>query len=174
MANLYSYNTGTARKLDSTDFNYGPNLRREIEKEVNLVKKARPTKTKAKAHRGIKGIVAVTLMFAMAFSVVSGYVAINEAENEISELRDEYNSIVASNQSIQVRIDRAIDLKQLQTIAGERYGMVSPERYQMFYVDLGMEDYAESASLREQKEKQQRVTISGVPGIITGTLNIFR
>jgi hypothetical protein len=52
--------------------------------------------------------------------------------------------------------------------------MVRPERYQMFYVDLGMEDKCEKVSDKRKKESQEKVTISGAPGIITGTLNIFQ
>lgn len=174
MANLYGYNTSTARKLYEADLSYGHNLNKEIKREVNMVSRSRASKSQAKVQIGLRGIALVALIFVMAFSVVSGYVAINEAKNEISGLKDEYNSIVASNQSLQVKIDRTIDLKQLQTIAGEKYGMVSPERYQMFYVDLGLEDFSESISAKEQKEKEQRIAVAGVPGIITGALNIFQ
>ncbi len=172
MANMYAYNTSTARKLSDADFSYGHNLRSEIQKEVNkTAKKAMP---KASQKRGKKGFVSVVLAFAMAFSVVSGYVSINEANNEISRLKNEYNSIVADNQALQVKIDRTIDLGQLQSIAGEKYGMVSPERYQMFYVDLEMGDFSESTDVKIKNEQTKKMAISGVPGIITGALNIFQ
>ena len=109
----------------------------------------------------------------MAFAVVSGYVSINEANNEISALRAEYNDIVAGNQALQVKIDKAIDLNQLQEIAGEKFGMVRPERYQMFYVDLEMGDYAENTADKTRIEKEEKINVAGVPGIITGALNIF-
>ena len=168
MSNLYNYNTSTARKLNMDYFDYSTkNSIKTVEKETLS------TKTKTRSQRGIKGILTVAMMFFMAFSVVNGYVAINEANNEISDLKDEYNNIVASNQALQVKIDKAVDLKQLQTVAGEKYGMVSPERYQMFYVDLSLEDFSEKTDAKEAETKQGAFAVSGVPGVITGTLNIF-
>ena len=119
-------------------------------------------------------VVGVVVAFAMAFAIVNGYVAINEANNEISSLKAEYNNIVASNQAIQVKIDKAVDLKELQTVAGEKYGMIRPERYQMFYIDLEMKDFSENTRGNEKVAKQDKVRVTGVPGIITGTLNIFQ
>ncbi|MBR5155461.1 MAG: septum formation initiator family protein [Clostridia bacterium] len=169
MANLYGYNTSSAYKLGGTDSRYGQNLHREIHKENKRV--AKPV---AKAKNGLANLVLVAMFFVMAFAVVSGYVAINEANNEISSLKSEYNEIVASNQAIQVKIDKAIDLNKLQSVAGERFGMVRPERYQMFYVDLQMGDFSEKTSDKVESEKSQKIANMGVPGVITGALNIFR
>ena len=172
MSNLYSYNTSTARKLNMDYFDY-PSKGIAKTTKGETASKTTASKSKTKTQVGIRGILAVAMMFFMAFSIVSGYVSINEANNEISQLKDEYNSIVASNQALQVKIDKAVDLKQLQTIAGEKYGMVSPERYQMFYVDLNLEDFAEKTDSKLPEKEQGTFAISGVPGVITGTLNIF-
>ncbi len=172
MANLYGYNTSTARKVYETDWKYGQNLHSEIQTEKLNTKTHAVQKPKAKNN--LAGFVSVVLAFAMAFMVVSGYVAINEANNEISALADEYNDIVASNQAIQVKIDKAIDLNQLQTVAGEKFGMIRPERYQMFYVDLERNDYSENTSDKVKDEKEEKIAGMGVPGVITGALNIFR
>lgn len=173
MANLYGYNTSTARKLNDFDVSYGYNSQKELHSENKIKKQAAKTASRPKQKKGIGSVVAVVLAFAMAFSVVSGYVAINEANNEISALKDEYNNIVASNQAIQVKIDKAIDLKELQTVAGEKFGMIRPERYQMFYVDLEMGDFSENTAEAKKLQKEEKVKVTGVPGIITGALNIF-
>lgn len=169
MANLYGYNTSTARKLSEFDMVYGQNLHKELHKETkNEIK----TKARQKSKKG--NFILVLLCFVMAFSVVSGYVSINEANNEISSLASEYNNIVASNQALQVKIDKAIDLKELQTVAGERFGMIKPERYQMFYVDLEMGDFSEDTVNEEVSKKKERLAKMGAPGIITGALNILQ
>ncbi len=170
MANLYGYNTSTARKLSEFDGMYGQNLQKELQREIRKEKPAKASKTKsARAN-----IILVALCFAMAFSVVKGYVSINEANNEISDLVSEYNNIVASNQALQVKIDKAIDLNKLQTVAGERFGMIKPERYQMFYVDLEMEDFSEDTRSSETIKKQESFASMGAPGIITGALNLLQ
>ncbi len=173
MANLYGYNTSTARKIYETDSSYGQNLHREIQTEKKTATR-KMVAAKPKAKNSFASFVLVAMFFAMAFAVVSGYVAINEANNEISSLADEYNDIVASNQALQVKIDKAVDLNQLQTVAGEKFGMIRPERYQMFYVDLERCDYSENASDRAKTEKEEKIAGMGVPGVITGALNIFR
>ncbi len=173
MANLYGYNTSTARKIYETDWNYGQNLHREIQTQKKPAAK-QVAAPKRKAQNSFATFVLVAMFFAMAFAVVSGYVAINEANNEISALSREYNDIMASNQALQVKIDKAVDLNQLQTVAGEKFGMIRPERYQMFYVDLEMDDYAENTSDKVKTEKEEKIASMGVPGVITGALNIFR
>ncbi len=173
MANLYGYNTSTARKIYETDLSYGHNLHREIQTNKSQAAKTGAVR-KPKAKNSLAGFVLVAMFFAMAFAVVSGYVAINEINNEISSLADEYNNIVASNQALQVKIDKAVDLNQLQTIAGEKFGMIRPERYQMFYIELEMNDYSENTSDKIRLGKEEKIAGMGVPGVITGALNIFR
>ena len=172
MSNLYSYNTSTARKLNMDYFDY-PSRTAGKTSGPETSEAVAHSKAKPKTHIGVKGILTVAIVFFMAFSIVSGYVSINEANNEISSLKDEYNNIVASNEALQVKIDKAVDLKKLQTVAGEKYGMVTPERYQMFYVDLNLEDFSEKTNAKEPQKEQGAFAVSGVPGVITGTLNIF-
>ncbi len=172
MANLYGYNTSSAYKLSDADLRYGQNLQREI--HIENKRKASPIASqRPKAKTGFANLVLVAMFFAMAFAVVNGYVAINEAKNEITSLKSEYNDIVASNQAIQVKIDKVVDLNKLQTVAGEKFGMVRPERYQMFYVDLQMNDFSERTSDKAEGERDSKIANMGVPGVITGALNIF-
>ena len=171
MANLYGYNTSTARKLESNDFRHAQNLHKELHK-INRENISKPTR-RPKQKAGFGSFVCVAIAFVMAFAIVGGYVAINEANNEISMLKAEYNDIVAGNQALQVKIDKAIDFNELQEIAGKKFGMARPERYQMFYIDLDMNDVSEDMVETTVPEKDEKVNVTGVPGIITGTLNIF-
>ncbi len=169
---MYSFNASTARKLDR-DYSYRYDFQNEFRTEKKETQKTN-NKVRAKAKPGLWKLVVFVLVFAAAFVIVNGYVAINEANNEISKLRDEYNSVLATNQSIQVKIDKTIDLNQLQSVAGEKLGMVRPERYQMFYVDLEMEDKTENSAEAKAQTTEKAVAVTGAPGIITGALNIFQ
>ncbi len=171
MANMYAYNTSTARKLNIDTNSYRQNLQNELRDKTRTTSR---TVSKPQSKNKLSSLVSVILAFAMAFVIVNGYVSINEANNEITQLKNEYGNIVAANQALQVKIDKTIDLKQLQTVAGEKFGMVRPERYQMFYVDLQMSDLSEDASASKTLEKEKKLAVMGVPGIITGTLNIFQ
>ena len=173
MANLYSYNTSSAYKLN--DFEVGRRNAaiklHDVDKRVNRTRK---TATHTATRTAIKpaALLMVALCFAIAFIIVNGYVKINEAYGEIADLEAEYNSVVAANQDLQVKIDKTVDLEQLQLIAEEKYGMIRPERSQIFYVDMEQSDYAETKN--DNKKAEEEVAMNGVTGTITGTMNIFK
>ncbi|MBQ9757789.1 MAG: septum formation initiator family protein [Clostridia bacterium] len=168
MSNLYSYNTSSAYKLDYT---YGAKRHNENKRPHEENKK---TEQRNRNHSflNITNFIRVALCFAIAFVIVNGYVRINEAYSSVAKLEKQYNEIVATNQDLQVKIDKAVDLEQLLTIANEKFGMISPERYQMFYVDLSQSDFAQVCN--EEKKIESEVAMSGVTGTITGAMNIFK
>ena len=43
----------------------------------------------------------------------------------------------------------------------------------MFYVDLGADDFAENTAQIKKSKNEEKINLAGVPGIISGTLNIF-
>ena len=172
MANLYSYNTSSAYKLN--EFEFKRSLEKENIKADEKVERSSAKGTRKVARRSLKpaAVLMAVLCFAIAFTIVNGYVKINEAYGKISDLDAEYNKIVAANQDLQVKIDKAVDLEQLQLIAEEKYGMIRPERSQVFYVDMEQEDYAVTS--KNSEKKSEEVAMNGVTGTITGTMNIFK
>lgn len=168
MSNLYNYNTSSAYKFD---FAYG--AERHAEKK-RLHEETKKTKEKSsnRSFLNITNFIRVALCFAIAFVIVNGYVKINEAYSSVAKLEKQYNEIIATNQDLQVKIDKAVDLEQLLTIANEKFGMISPERYQMFYVDLSQSDFAQVCS--DENNRETEVAMSGVTGTITGAMNIFK
>ena len=170
MANLYDYNSSNARKLERPNADYNRNFHNELRTPGVKTNKG----AKANTKRSFGSALYVVMAFVMAFTMVNGYVKINEANENIAKLKAEYNSIVASNQTLQVKIDKTIDLNQLQTLAEEKFGMMRPERHQMVYVELPMEDSTENGEEIETAEKEKKMKIDGVTGMMTGTLNIFR
>lgn len=171
MPNMYGYNTSTAYRLEINEIDYRHNKQHELHTESKKKVKSKNT-TKSKNKLG--NLISVMLVFVAAFLIVNGYVSINEANSKVAQLKGEYNDVVATNQALQVKIDKTIDLRQLQTVAGEKFGMVSPERYQMFYVNLEMNDFAEKTAKGKDGEKAKKVAVMGAPGIFTGALNIFQ
>ncbi len=169
MSNLYKYNTSSAYKLD-WDFE----TKRQTEKERLHTKERKTEKRSISRTSGFKfaGLVRIAFCFAVAFLIVNGYVKINEAYNGIAQLEKEYNDIVATNQDLQVKIDKAVDLEQLQNVANEKFGMVRPERYQMFYVDMQQGDFAKTYAKEENSDA--KVAMKGVTGTITSAMNIFK
>lgn len=174
MANLYNYNTSSAYKLDQ---NY---LDRKKKNEENRAAEEREKERKKalalkqQHERRIKMLIAIAAVFVMSFIVVNRYVEINEAQNAINKLQGEYNSIVASNQDLQAKIDKAVDLKKLQVIASEKFGMVRPERYQMFYIDMQQVDKAENVAQDKEGYEKEKIAVQGVPGTLISSMKIFK
>ena len=169
MANLYGYNTSSARKLDY-DYNH-----RNTAEEKKLHSEARVPKTKPvekkNPAKSLVSFLKVAVCFAVAFAIVNGYVRINEASSEVSRLEAESRRIEAHNQDLKMKINQAFDPEQLQKMATEKYGMVRPEQHQTFYVDMEQEDFAETPDSGNETVEQS--TVKGVTGSMTGTLNIF-
>lgn len=172
MSNIYGYNSSSAYKLDyEYNLNEKTSNGRLHTRENNTEKNTRAV-PKSMPSVKFSTVLKVAFCFAIAFFVVNGYVRINEAYNEVAKLEKEYNNIIATNQALQVKIDKAIDLEQLQTVAGEKYGMARPGRYQVFYVDMEQADVAETHT--EKKDSKSDLKMSGVTGTITSALNIFK
>ncbi len=174
MSNLYGYNTSSAYKIEigyDSDRQLA-NERLHTNDKKNKTAEAPRNLTKKHSAFSIANFLRLAICFAVAFVIVNGYVKINEARGEVAQLEKQYNDIVAANQDLQVKIDKAIDLEQLQTVANERFGMVRPERYQMFYVDMEQGDAIETYASKDSSRK--KVAMSGVTGTITSAMNIFK
>jgi len=170
VSNLYSYNTSSAYKFEYNYRTQGQNESKRLH-EGNEIKKSK-SERKNRSFLNLTNFIRVALCFAAAFIIVNGYVKINEATNEVAKLEAEYNDIVATNQDLQVKIDKAVDLEKLLIVANEKFGMITPERYQMFYVDLSQGDFAQVCD--EDKSSETEIAVSGVTGTITSAMNIFK
>lgn len=170
MSNLYGYNTSSAYKVE-IGFNSAEKTANErlhiIDKNSKKVERQKTT-----TRFNVVNFLRVAICFAVAFAIVNGYVKINEARGRVTQLEKQYNEILAANQDLQVKIDKAIDLEQLQNVANEKFGMVRPERYQMFYVDMEQGDVCETYASEDNSQK--KVAMNGVAGTITSAMNIFK
>ena len=77
------------------------------------------------------------------------YVHISETGAKINELQKEYSGLTATSQELQTKIDKAIDLDELEKRAQEDLGMVRPDRNQIFYVDMNSDNYGEITASEE-------------------------
>lgn len=174
MSDMYGYNTSSAYR---SDYNYIEE-KREKEKIEHKAKRREAQINEAKRLRirvnRALNIARAVLVFAIAFVIINRYVEINEASSRVSELKKEYSDQLATNQDLQAKIDKSVDLKKLQTLAGEKLGMVRPEQYQIFYVDMGMGDYSENIAESNAEDAKEKVAVNGVPGTIIGTMKIFK
>ena len=174
MANMYNYNTSSAYKLDYNYLDEQVKNKRNAESEAKRQEKERVLSQKQLREKRVKAFAAIVMVFMLSFIVINRYVEINEARNAMNDLQSEYNSIVAANQDLQAKIDKAVDLKKLQTVANEKFGMVRPERYQMFYIDMQQEDKAENVAQDKAGDEREKIAVQGVPGTLISNMRMFK
>ena len=160
-----SYNTSSAYKLDNPRSEVKPkttakkpDLKKKVNKKIMMVRK-------------VRGLAMVAAVIVLSFMMVRGYVAIDEMNGDITKLKKEHSSMVAENQTIQAEINKNLDLEELQRAATEEYNMTRPERYQVFYVDMGFGDTG--VHLAEGDKEKETPALSGASGMLVGSMNIF-
>lgn len=113
-----------------------------------LPETGKQTKTKKKARVGISvkpGVVTrvcFVLIFAMFFTVVLRYTAINELTSDNRALERELQALVAANEQNTVVLDRTTDLKNVEETARTKLGMDLPQSHQVVNINLEMNDKA--------------------------------
>lgn len=160
-----SQNTSSAYKIDmpvtekrTQETHKGPDRKRKVNKKAVFVRK-------------VKRCAMIATVMTLAFMIVRGYVALDELSGSITSLKKEYNSIIAENQAIQAEIDQSLDLEELQKVATEKYGMTRPERYQIFYVDMGFGD--SGTVVAENESEKEEPSLAGASGMLVDSMNIF-
>ncbi|MBE7040786.1 MAG: hypothetical protein E7400_02330 [Ruminococcaceae bacterium] len=115
-----------------------PNVRVKVStKKSNRVAERR-------AHTA--GIARVLLVVGFAFLVLFRGVMITDRCASVERKQDELNALVASNEKLQVEIDRSLDLDKVEAYAKDELGMRRAEKYQTIYLNLSQEGYVEKTS----------------------------
>lgn len=160
-----SWNTSSAYKMDSYVSENKPAKTHKRPDEKKKVNK------KALFVHKVKKYAMIATVLMLAFMIVRGYVALDEQTGNIAGLKKEYSSIIAENQAIQAEIDSNLDLEELQRVATEEYGMTRPERYQIFYVDMGLSD--SGAVIADKESEKEEPSLAGASGMLVDSMNIF-
>ncbi len=99
------------------------------------------------------GIMRVLLVVAFAFFVLIRGVMITDRCASVEKKQDELNALVASNEKLQVEIDRSLDLDKVEAYAKDELGMRRAEKYQTIYLNLAQEGYVEKTSKSKNLSK---------------------
>ncbi len=105
-----------------------------------------------KIRRGSLRLISnVLLLCLVAFAILFRYSTIVERDHQLETLKEEYNAIADENKRLQVEIDSALNLSNVEQIAMNELGMAKPEKYQTVYVDIKGDDYVEVAEETEEE-----------------------
>jgi len=91
-------------------------------------------------------IIRILVVACLAFTVLYRGVLITDKTTVIAEKQANLQALIASNEKLQVEIDRALDLNNVETIARTELGMRPAEKYQTIYLDLEQVDFVEKTA----------------------------
>lgn len=166
-----SYDRGRVYSGASTAYDM-PGYYPDVRKTENVQKKkpaeVQKKKTKLVLTRDVRQVItAVSVLFLLCIGVLCRYATILSSNRRINDLEKQYNTIISSNQAMQAKIDKQLEMGEIEKYAREELGMMKAESYQKFYIDMNMPD--EGTIVKSGSRAQNAV--SGVPGTL---MNAFR
>ncbi len=140
---------------------------------VSYPKRTPQPKPAQKAHTQNKNIVRAAAAFlafvAICFTVICRYAIILESNQKITSLEKQYEQMLSSNQVLQTKIDKGIEMGEVERFAKNELGMMRPENHQIFYIDIEMEDLSSKKQTLPEKSP-----ISGTPGALVNAFSVLK
>ncbi len=109
---------------------------RSKNKKVNTVNSA----TRKKNHVARSTVVMGAILCGMAFLVLFRGLMITSGYQKLEEKNILLSETIAENQKIQFKIDQTLDLKNIENIAKNTFGMGAPTKSQTIYINLDQTD----------------------------------
>ncbi len=166
---LYS-NISTAYEIPMT---YPERVKTPSSRPVQTPK-VQPSKEKT-ANYTKQGLIRVCsmvmLLVVLCCTVIYRYAIILENNQEIKALEKEYEAIISENQVMQGKIDRYLEMGEVEKIAREELGMMKPESYQIFYIDMDMQDMGSAGST---SSGGTRGALTGIPGTLVNAFRVLK
>ncbi len=93
----------------------------------------------------------LVLCSALLMLVVLRFATINELEKEILMAKDTYETLYSENTTAKVQLQGSIDLKEIERIASEELGMVTPDQTQIVNIRVSVDNHAQVLSGKTNK-----------------------
>ena len=108
----------------------------------------------------------IVIIFAIAFFIVMREVNIAQESNTVNSLKVQLEDARTRNKRAELDLESSVDLKRIEQIATEKYGMARPEKNQIVYINVRQNDFTEEVS-----KKDAVAALSGSVG--DGIKNLF-
>ncbi len=89
------------------------------------------------------GVAKIMLVVSLAFVILLRGVMLTDKTATVEKKQAELEALIASNEKLQVEIDRSLDLNKVENIARNELGMHPAEKNQTIYINLEQVDYVE-------------------------------
>lgn len=146
------YNGTSAYKIDNFEYVNAPagDVKESIER--------RKTIREGRKAEFMKRLRICSTMMAV-FGITIGFLCTNaviiEKSTEVNDKKQQLTEITEANNQIVLDIERNLDLKKIEDIAINELGMKHPDKYQIVYVNVEQNDYAEISGKEKKPEKAQ-------------------
>ncbi len=134
------YNGTSAYKIDDIEYGVRSNVKENIEKRQQL----RVSK-KAAFIKRMRAFALFAGVFAVALSFLFTNAMIIEKSSTVNDMQNELTKLTEANNQMVLDIEKNLDLKKIEEIAINELGMKRPDKYQIVYVNVQQNDYAEVA-----------------------------
>lgn len=127
------------------------NLARKLNTTAYTVPKKR-VKSSALPAKSVAGFAAfLVFCSALLMVVVLRYATINELEKEILIAKETYETLYSENTTAKVQLQGSIDLNEIERIASEELGMVTPDQSQIVNIRVSVDNNAQVLSGKTKK-----------------------
>lgn len=170
----YEYDTGTGRAQSSSARVYDfPTARPRPKEKPDTEIKSR-TAVKVVPKKRTSPWVAlgrIALVAGMCVLMLYRYAAILESNAQIEKLTAEVADIEAKNQAIQAKIDRGLELGNLEEYATGQLGMIRPDGSQIFYIDMQLGD---ASPVPKKENHAVGNALQGTPGALVHAIQVLK
>lgn len=161
-----------ARSTSSKVYDFPPvRPRPQVKPRVQIEPKQNTKAVPQKRTSTWKVFVRIALVVGMCMLMLYRYAAILESNDKIQKLTAEIADIEAKNQAIQAKIDRGLELGNLEEYATGQLGMIRPDSSQMFYIDMQLGD--ETPKAKEANHTAGKV-LQGTPGALVHAIQVLK
>ena len=128
------------------------NLARKLNTPAHSAPKKR-AKSSSHQARSVASFAAFLIFCsALLMIVVLRYATINELEKEILIAKQTYETLYAENTTAKVQLQGSIDLNEIERIASEELGMVTPDQSQIVNIRVSVDNHAQVLSGKTTKD----------------------
>lgn len=117
-----------------------------------------------------KAVMLAGALFLLCITVLYRYGIILTCNQQIKQLETQRDEILASNQAAQAKIDKQFEMNEIEKYAKENLGMMKPQSYQIFYIDMNMKDEGSDGTVTSTSSG----TLSGVPGVLVNAFRVLK
>ena len=117
--------------------------------EIPVVREIRVKKAKIKFKFSM--VLKIAAMFTLGLLVIFRFAQVTELGYRTNDINEEYETVVAENERLQVSIEKEINLAEIREIAETKLNLQPPNESQIIYIETSTSDRVEYTGTTEEE-----------------------